>query len=86
MDEEYQKPRREPETIKEFRDWICKVTGRTPKVIAILTAHWPHNERSWYRDLWSLVKYERDFKKHAVIINSFIKNAKTKEIKETQDN
>lgn len=71
------------DTRKEIREHMAKVTGRPIKLICILTAHWPDGRdgQSWYHELLSLLNYERDVKKHPVIINSFIKNARLKPVK-----
>lgn len=66
------------ESPKEIREHMAKVTGRPIKLICILTSHWPQgqNGTNWYTDLMSELNYERDVKKHPVIINSFIKKAR----------
>lgn len=68
------------DTKKEIREHMAKVTGRPIRLICILTAHWPDGRdgQSWYSELMSELNYERDTRKHALIINSWIKKARLK--------
>ena len=82
LEEEFEelKPRRkvlEPRTIGDYRKIMQAVTGREMKVICILTAHW---KPEWYIEMASYCK-EKDKTTQAKIINSWLRDARLKEIK-----